>query len=56
MPQRYLVGQEGQGFIYQMQQFQEERLWASASGLVAMDECIQETIEWRSSGRCSAPL
>ena len=46
VPQRYLVGQEGQGFIYQMQQFQEERLWASASGLVAMDECIQETIEW----------
>ena len=46
VPQRYLVGQEGQGFIYQMQQFQEERLWASASGLIAMDECIQETIEW----------
>ena len=46
VPQRYLVGQEGQGFIYQMQQFQEERLWCAASGLVAMDECIQETIEW----------
>jgi citronellyl-CoA dehydrogenase len=46
VPQRYLVGQEGQGFIYQMQQFQEERLWAAASGLVAMDDCIRETIEW----------
>lgn len=46
VPQRYLVGQEGQGFIYQMQQFQEERLWASASGLLAMEDCIQQTIEW----------
>lgn len=51
VPQRYLVGREGQGFIYQMQQFQEERLWASASGLVAMDECIQETIEWAQQRR-----
>ena len=46
VPRRYLVGQEGQGFIYQMQQFQEERLWASASGLLAMEDCIQQTIEW----------
>lgn len=46
VPKRYLVGQEGQGFIYQMQQFQEERLWASASGLLAMEDCIQQTIEW----------
>ena len=51
VPQRYLVGQEGQGFIYQMQQFQEERLWCAASGLVAMDECIQETIEWAQQRR-----
>ncbi len=46
VPQRYLIGQEGQGFIYQMQQFQEERLWAAANALVALDECIQETITW----------
>ena len=46
VPQRYLVGQEGQRFVYQMQQFQEERLWASASGLLAMEDCIQQTIEW----------
>ena len=51
VPRRNLIGQEGQGFIYQMQQFQEERLWASASGLVAMDECIQETIEWAQQRR-----
>lgn len=46
VPQRYRIGEEGQGFIYQMQQFQEERLWAAASALVALDNCIQWTIEW----------
>ena len=33
VPQRYLIGEEGKGFIYQMLQFQEERLWAAAAGL-----------------------
>jgi citronellyl-CoA dehydrogenase len=46
VPQRNLIGAEGQGFVYQMQQFQEERLWAAASGLVSLDRCIQATIEW----------
>ena len=46
VPQRYLIGEEGQGFIYQMQQFQEERLWAAANALSALDECIRETIDW----------
>ena len=46
VPQRNLIGQEGQGFIYQMQQFQEERLWAGAHGLYALDECVKETIAW----------
>lgn len=46
VPQRNLIGQEGQGFIYQMQQFQEERLWAAVSSLVTMDHCIRATIEW----------
>src|SRR5688500_13027031 len=30
VPQRYRIGEEGLGFTYQMQQFQEERLWAAA--------------------------
>ena len=30
VPQRYLIGEEGKGFIYQMLQFQEERLWGAA--------------------------
>ena len=46
VPQRNRIGEEGQGFIYQMQQFQEERLWCSASALVALDNCIRWTIEW----------
>ena len=31
VPVRNLIGQEGMGFIYQMQQFQEERLWGAIS-------------------------
>ncbi|PLC01994.1 acyl-CoA dehydrogenase [Variovorax sp. RO1] len=46
VPQRYRIGEEGQGFVYQMQQFQEERLWCAASSLAPMDDCIQQTIEW----------
>jgi citronellyl-CoA dehydrogenase len=40
------IGEEGQGFIYQMQQFQEERLWAAASCLQSLSNCIEWTIEW----------
>jgi len=46
VPQRYRIGEEGQGFVYQMQQFQEERLWCAASSLLPMEDCIAETIEW----------
>src|SRR5436305_5007188 len=46
VPQRYRIGEEGQGFVYQMQQFQEERLWAAASCLQSLTNCIQWTTEW----------
>ncbi|CAN1498614.1 CaiA Acyl-CoA dehydrogenases [Burkholderiaceae bacterium] len=46
VPQRYRIGAEGQGFIYQMQQFQEERLWCAASTLQSLTNCIQWTVEW----------
>lgn len=46
VPQRYRIGAEGQGFIYQMQQFQEERLWCASSTLEALNNCIGWTIEW----------
>ncbi|MDN5862715.1 MAG: acyl-CoA dehydrogenase family protein, partial [Salinisphaera sp.] len=43
VPRRYLIGEQGRGFVYQMQQFQHERLFLSASILAAMDRCITET-------------
>jgi citronellyl-CoA dehydrogenase len=46
VPQRYRIGEEGMGFIYQMQQFQEERLWAAAGGLIKMERAINDTIEY----------
>jgi citronellyl-CoA dehydrogenase len=46
VPQRFRIGEEGQGFVYQMQQFQEERLWAAASSLLSLNYCIEWTIEW----------
>ena len=46
VPQRNLIGTEGSGFIYQMQQFQEERLWCAASTLQSLTNCIGWTVEW----------
>ena len=46
VPQRYRIGEEGFGFTYQMQQFQEERLWAAASTVQGLSRNIQETIEY----------
>ncbi len=46
VPQRHRIGEEGHGFLYQMQQFQEERLWCAANSLQSLTNCIQWTIEW----------
>jgi citronellyl-CoA dehydrogenase len=46
VPQRNRIGHEGGGFIYQMQQFQEERLWAAATCVQSLTNCIAWTIEW----------
>ncbi len=46
VPQRNLIGAEGAGFMYQMQQFEEERLWAAVSTLPGLQACIDETIEY----------
>ncbi|MBI2383181.1 MAG: acyl-CoA dehydrogenase family protein [Gammaproteobacteria bacterium] len=43
VPAKNLIGEEGKGFVYQMLQFQEERLFLSASILAAMDRCIADT-------------
>lgn len=46
VPQRHLIGQEGMGFMFQMLQFQEERLWGAASCLKNLDQLIDQTIEY----------
>jgi citronellyl-CoA dehydrogenase len=46
VPQRYRIGEEGQGFVYQMLQFQEERLWAAANAIEALANCIGQTAEY----------
>lgn len=49
VPQSNRIGEEGNGFKYQMQQFQEERMWAAASVLRPMDRAVQEAIEYTSA-------
>jgi citronellyl-CoA dehydrogenase len=46
VPVRHTIGQEGMGFIYQMQQFQEERLWGAISAVVGMERLIDQTVEY----------
>src|SRR6185503_16255074 len=46
VPRRNLIGSEGMGFMYQMMQFQEERLFAAASSIDAMGNLIQETTDY----------
>lgn len=46
VPARHLIGEEGRGFVYQMQQFQEERLFLSASIIAAMEKVIADTAEY----------
>ncbi len=46
VPQRYLIGEEGKGFMYQMEQFQEERLYAAATNILMLERAIQQTIDY----------
>ena len=46
VPQRNLLGVEGQGFMYQMMQFQEERLWAAANAIQGLMSCIDLTVAY----------
>ena len=46
VPQRYRIGEEGMGFIYQMEQFQIERLWGSLNGIGAMRYLLDATIDY----------
>lgn len=46
VPQRYRIGEEGQGFIYQMEQFQAERLWGALNTTGFAQRAIDITIEY----------
>ncbi|MEW5847633.1 MAG: acyl-CoA dehydrogenase family protein [Myxococcota bacterium] len=46
VPQRYRIGEEGHGFMLQMMQFQEERLFGAASSMRGMEKVIQATIAY----------
>ena len=46
VPQTNRIGAEGLGFSYQMQQFQEERLWVAASSIESLSNCIAQTIDY----------
>ena len=45
IPAENLIGQEGQGFIYQMQQFQHERFAALPGSYIASMDMINMTVE-----------
>jgi citronellyl-CoA dehydrogenase len=46
VPQRHRIGAEGMGFMMQMVQFQEERLFGAASSLKGMESVIAATIAY----------
>lgn len=46
VPKRHCIGEEGQGFMYQMRQFQYERLYAAAKQIRGMECAIQDTIAY----------
>jgi citronellyl-CoA dehydrogenase len=46
VPKRYRIGEEGQGFIYQMKQFQEERMYAALNTATNCELAIGETIAY----------
>ncbi len=44
VPARNLIGEPGKGFVYQMMQFQEERLYAALKSAVGCERMIESTI------------
>ena len=46
VPTKNLIGEEGKGFVYQMMQFQEERLYAAIGNYSGCENIINETIEY----------
>lgn len=50
IPRRNRIGEEGEGFTYQMLQFQEERMWGAANVVRAIEKLIRQTRDY-TSGR-----
>ena len=46
VPQRNRIGQEGAGFMMQMMQFQEERLFGAANIIKGLESCVNSTIDY----------
>jgi citronellyl-CoA dehydrogenase len=46
VPARNLIGEEGRGFMYQMMQFQEERLYAALKSATGCERMIEATIDY----------
>jgi citronellyl-CoA dehydrogenase len=46
VPVYHRIGEEGKGFTYQMEQFDEERLWGAANTLPSLERAIRDTIEY----------
>ena len=46
VPKRYLLGKEGMGFIYLMQNFQSERLVACTAAMAGAKLALDRSVEW----------
>merc|ERR1712198_731273 len=46
VPYENIIGEPGMGFVYQMKQFQEERLAAAIGSLIPLSLVLEETIEY----------
>ncbi len=46
VPRSNLIGEENMGFMYQMMQFQEERLWAAANAVDGLLNAIEQTKDY----------
>ncbi|KAF2085640.1 acyl-CoA dehydrogenase-like protein [Saccharata proteae CBS 121410] len=46
VPAEYLIGKEGEGFMYTMSNFNHERLWIVFQALRACRVCLEDTMAW----------
>ena len=46
VPRSNVIGEEGMGFIYQMIQFQQERIFGMAAALYGLEDAINKTIDY----------